>query len=303
MMTKESYVSDSPFRSGFVSLIGRPNVGKSTLMNRFLGEKISITSAKPQTTRNRIQGIHSTPAGQIIFIDTPGIHEPRSLLHRQMVQSARASLADVDLILFLADVGRLPDDGERDIAKLLGETKKKVILVLNKVDTIPPHLLEKRFQAYAELLPSSQAVVVSALRGEGVPELLQSILGQLSPGPAYFPDDILTDLPERFIVAEIVREKIFRLTRDEVPFGTAVVVDSFTEREDGTVAISATITVEKDSHKGIIIGRGGDMLRRIGSQARHDVERLLQCHVYLELFVRVRKEWSDDPRFLKELGY
>ncbi|HEU0264630.1 MAG TPA: GTPase Era [Geobacterales bacterium] len=296
-------MSDSPFRSGFVSLIGRPNVGKSTLMNRFLGEKISITSAKPQTTRNRIQGIHSTPEGQIVFIDTPGIHEPRSLLHRQMVQSARASLADVDLILFLADVGRLPDDGERDIAKLLGETKKKVILVLNKVDTVPPHLLEKRFQAYAELLPSSQVAVVSALRGEGVPELLQSILGQLSPGPAYFPDDILTDLPERFIVAEIVREKIFRLTRDEVPFGTAVVVDSFTEREDGTVAISATITVEKDSHKGIIIGRGGDMLRRIGSQARHDVERLLQCHVYLELFVRVRKEWSDDPRFLKELGY
>ncbi|AAR35602.1 GTP-binding protein Era [Geobacter sulfurreducens PCA] len=297
-------LSKTPFRSGFVSIIGRPNVGKSTLLNRILGEKIVITSDKPQTTRNRIQGIHNLPGAQIVFIDTPGIHHARSRLNKFMVEEALSSIREVDLVMLLVEANRAPGDQEREIAGLLPSVNVPVFLVVNKIDLIDPDILAERLTAYAELFPFREVVPVSAETGENVERLVEVVRDTLPEGPVYFPDDILTDLPERFIVAEIVREKVFRLTRDEIPYSTAVEVDSFREREDGgLVSISATITVERDSQKGIIIGRKGAMLKQIGSEARLEIERLLDTKVFLELFVRVRRDWSENPNILKELGY
>ncbi len=297
-------MSDQPFRSGFVSIIGRPNVGKSTLLNRILGEKIAITSDKPQTTRNRIQGIYNQPDRQVVFIDTPGIHQAKSLLNKYMVETARASIQEVDVIVLLVEAGDLPGKQEAFVLDLLRGVATPVILVINKVDTLKKELLLERIAAYAGLLPFREILPISALTGDGV-ELLVEVVGKLLPeGPPYFPDDILTDVPERFIAAEIIREKIFRLTRDEVPYSVAVEIESFKEREDGTlISIAAAINVEKDSQKGIIIGRKGELLKKIGTLARKDLERLLQTKVYLELFVRVRSEWSENARMLKEFGY
>lgn len=296
-------MNDKPFLSGFVSIIGRPNVGKSTLMNRILGEKIVITSDKPQTTRNRIKGIHNIPGGQIVFIDTPGIHRATSLLNRYMVEQAQNAIGEVDVVLFLAEADEQNLRREAQIMGILAATKAPVILALNKIDLVAKEALLERMAAFAALYPFREIVPVSALNGEGVEILVECIAKYLPEGPLYFPDDILTDLPERFIVAEIIREKVFRLTRDEVPYSTAIEIESFKERPDGLVAIAAVINVERDSQKGIIIGKRGAMLKRIGTEARQEIERFLDTRVFLELFVKVRRDWSEDPRMLREMGY
>lgn len=296
-------MSEQVFRSGFVSIVGRPNVGKSTLLNRILGEKLMITSDKPQTTRNQIKGIHNIPGGQIVFLDTPGIHRAKTRLNKFMVEEALSSVQGVDLILFLVDGAVEPEKEAGMIKEVLSGVEAPVILVMNKIDLIPKGELLERMGVYSDTYPFKEIIPVSASTGDGVEQLVQLVHGLLPEGPCYFPDDILTDVPERFIVAEIVREKIFRLTRDEVPYSVAVVVDSFKERENGVVAIQATINVERDSQKGIIIGRRGDMLKKIGSQSRLEIERLLDAKVFLELFVRVSGEWSDNSRMLKEFGY
>lgn len=297
-------MSETPFRSGFVAIIGRPNVGKSTLLNRILGEKIVITSDKPQTTRNRVQGIHNLPGAQIVFIDTPGIHQARSRLNRYMMEEALSSVKGVDVVLLLVEADRLSCSGDDLILQVLGGIGVPVLLVVNKIDLIRKEKLLEGIAAHAALFPFREIIPISAATGDGV-ELLEKLVAELLPeGVAYFPDDILTDLPERFVVAEMIREKVFRLTRDEIPFSTAVAIDSFTERpEKGLVEIAATITVEKDSQKGILIGKRGDMLKRIGTLARKDIERLLDTKVFLTLFVRVSRDWRDDRRMLKEFGY
>lgn len=297
-------MADKPFRSGFVSIIGRPNVGKSTLLNRILGEKIVITSDKPQTTRNRIKGIHNIPGAQIIFIDTPGIHRAKSLLNKYMVDEALASIREVDLILFLVEADAQAVNQETHILELLAEVKTPVILVLNKIDQVVKETLLERIAAYARLYPFKEIVPVSALGGDGVERLVECVSASLPEGPLYYPDDILSDVPERFLVAEIIREKIFRLTHDEVPYSVAVEVECFKERPDGTlIAITAAINVERDSQKGIIIGKKGAMLKKIGMEARGEIEQLLDARVFLELFVKVRRDWSENPRLLKEMGY
>ncbi len=297
-------MSEKQFRSGFAALIGRPNVGKSTLLNAVLGEKIVITSDKPQTTRNRIQGIHSTPAGQIVFIDTPGVHRARTRFNRAMVDTALASLQGVDVVLYLVEATADPAAEESMIRETLAGTSSPVLLVINKIDQVPRETLLGKLDAYSRLHPFRELVPVAALTGDGVEHLAEVVFGYLPEGPAYFPDDILTDLPERFIVAELIREQVFRLTRDEIPYSVAVEVEQFTERPDGaTIAISAAINVERDSQKGVIIGRRGEMLKRIGTAARLEIEQLLAARVYLELFVRVSRNWSENPNKLKEFGY
>lgn len=296
-------MTDKSFRSGFVSIVGRPNVGKSTLLNRIVGEKVAITSEKPQTTRNRIQGIKNFTGGQAIFIDTPGIHRAKSLLNRYMVEAALSSLKEVDVVLVLVEGADDPGRQESFLLELLRGVALPVFLVINKIDQVKKEALLQRIEQYRKLFSFKEIVPVSALKGDGVDLLMELVASHLPEGPQYFPDDILTDVPERFIAAEIVREKIFRLMRDEVPYSVAVEVESFKEREDGLVSISAAINVERDSHKGIIIGKGGEMLKKIGIQARRDLERLLQSKVYLELYVRIRRDWSEDKRQLKELGY
>jgi GTP-binding protein Era len=296
-------LTDKPFRSGFVSIIGRPNVGKSTLLNCILGEKIVITSDKPQTTRNRIKGIHNIPGAQIVFIDTPGIHRATSLLNKFMVEEALASIRDVDVILILMEANS--SDGSRgaQILEILAEVTTPVILVLNKIDLAAKGALLESIAAYDALYPFKEIIPVCALSGDGVEHLVNCVAGYLPEGPLYFPDDILTDLPERFIVAEIIREKIFRLTRDEVPYSTAVEVENFKERQDGLISIGAVINVERDSQKGIIIGKKGAMLKKIGIEARLEIEQFLATRIFLELFVRVHRDWSEDPRALKDMGY
>jgi GTP-binding protein Era len=297
-------LADKTFRSGFVSIIGRPNVGKSTLLNRILGEKIVITSDKPQTTRNRIKGIHNITGAQIIFIDTPGIHRAKSLLNRYMVDEALASIREVDMILFLVEADAVAVSQETQILELLSKATAPVILVLNKIDLVVKEALLERIAWYARLYPFKEIIPVSALSGDGVERLVECVCASLPEGPLYFPDDILSDVPERFLVAEIIREKIFRLTHDEVPYSVAVEVESFKERPDGTlIAIAAAINVERDSQKGIIIGKKGAMLKKIGMEARLEIEQLLDTRVFLELFVKVRRDWSENPRLLKEMGY
>lgn len=290
------------FTSGFVSIIGRPNVGKSTLLNGIIGEKIVITSDKPQTTRNRIQGIHNIPGGQIVFIDTPGIHAGRSRLNRSMVDVARSAISGVDLLMLVVEATGAADPAF--IQDVLGKVKIPVVLVINKIDLLPDkNMVLKKIADWADLYPFKEIIPISAGRNDGVDHLVAVVSGYLPEGPAMFPDDILTDMPEKFIVAEMIREKVFRLTRDEVPYSTAVVVETFIERENGVIAISAAIMLERDTQKGIIIGAKGEMLKKIGSQARQDIERLLGTRIYLELFVKVVENWSERPSQLRELGY
>ena len=295
-------MTDNKFKSGFVSIIGRPNVGKSTLLNRIIGEKIVITSDKPQTTRNRIQGIHNIPGGQIVFIDTPGIHKSRSRLNRSMVDVAMSAISGVDLLLLVVDGSAAVD--EAFVRDILAGVKTPVVLVLNKIDLLKNKgvLLEK-ITAYSGLHPFREVVPISAGTGNGVERLVEAITAYIPEGPALFPDDILTDMPEKFIVAEMIREKVFRLTQKEIPYSTAIEVESFTERENGVVAISAAVILERDTQKGIVIGRRGEMLKRIGSQARQDIERLLGTRVFLELFVKVEENWSERTSKLREFGY
>ena len=292
------------FRSGFVAIIGRPNVGKSTLLNCILGEKLVITSDKPQTTRNRIQGIHNVEGGQIVFIDTPGIHKGRSRLNRYMVDEAGAALEGVDVVLFLVDATGKPSQQFELLQERLGRIDAPVILIINKIDLISREQLIQKLSEYARLHDFREIVPVSAAKGEGVERLDRLLLPLLPEGPAYFPDDILTDAPERFVVAEIIREKVFRHTGDEIPYAVAVNVEEFDEGEDnGLIRISAVISVERETQKGIVIGKQGAMLKKIGTLARKEIEQLLGARVFLELFVRVRKDWTGNKNMMKELGY
>jgi len=297
-------LTDQQFHSGFVAIAGRPNVGKSTLLNAILGEKIVITSNKPQTTRNRIQGIHNLPGGQIIFIDTPGVHRAKSRLNRSLVDTAMEAIKGVDVVLFVVEATSSPAAESEMLIEMLTGVTVPVFLLINKVDLVEKSRLLQLMERYSDLFPFREIVPVSAQSGDGVERLVELACSYLPAGPAYFPDDILTDLPERFVVAEMIREKVFRLTRDEIPYSVAVQVESFKERPDnGVIAIAAVIIVERDSQKGIIIGQRGAMLKRIGTAARLEIERFLAQKVYLELFVKVSRDWSDNPQKLKEFGY
>lgn len=289
------------FKSGFISIIGRPNAGKSTLLNTILGEKVSIVSEKPQTTRNVIRGVKNLADAQIIFIDTPGIHKGRGLLNEFMVREAMNSLQDVDAVAYLIEAGRLTDD-DQFIINGLKKLKCPVIAAINKVDKAEKLKLLPMIEELSRLFPFREIVPISALKGDGVEVLLKIFSGLLPEGPKYFPEDILTDQPERFVAAEIIREKVFLFTRDEVPYSAAVAVEKFEEKKN-LVSISAVINVERDSQKGIIIGKKGAMLKRIGTEARLDIEKLLGAKVFLELFVRVQEDWTKSRSAMKDFGY
>jgi len=292
------------FKSGFIAIAGRPNVGKSTLLNAIVGEKLAITSRKPQTTRNRITGILNRDDGQFIFLDTPGIHDARTPLNRSMVKAAVSAFGEVDLILLLVEADRGYDPGDGLILDRLQAVAVPVFLVVNKIDLVEKPKLLPLIDRFRGLRDFREIVPVSAATGDGVDLLLERIRDAMPEGPKLFPDDLFTDQSERFIAAEIVREKILQLTHREIPYAAAVTVDSFKEDEEkNRIRITATITVEKDSQKGILIGRGGRMLKEIGTQARLEMERFFAAKVFLELFVRVRKDWTKDPRWLKEFGY
>jgi len=295
-------MSDTTYKTGFVSIIGRPNVGKSTLLNRILGEKIVAVSDKPQTTRNVIRGILSDETSQIVFVDTPGIHTARTRINRAMVDAAMTVVTGIDLMLLVVDATQRIE--EAFIKDICGKAGAPIYLVLNKIDQVTPK--EKLFtviEGYTRLYDFPEIIPISAQSGSNIERLVDLVREHLPEGEALFPDDILTDLPEKFIVAELIREKVFRLTNREVPYGTAVVVEAFAERENGLIAINAIIMVERDSHKGIIIGKKGTMLKKIGEQARRDIERLLGTKVYLELFVQVQERWTERTAMLRELGY
>lgn len=297
-------MTEQKFHSGFVAIAGRPNVGKSTLLNAFLGEKIVITSDKPQTTRNRIQGIHNLPNGQIVFIDTPGVHRAKSRLNRSLVDTAMEAVRGVDAILYLVDASASPSAEKEIMQEVLASATAPLYLAINKVDLVEKGKLLQLMSEYAKLFNFKEIVPLSARDGDGVAMLADILCQALPEGPAYFPDDILTDVPERFVVAEMIREKVFRATRDEIPYSVAVQVESFRENPDGgVIAIAAAIIVERDSQKGIIIGKRGEMLKKIGTAARHEIEAFLAQKVFLELFVKVSRDWSDNPQKLREFGY
>lgn len=292
------------FRSGYVAIVGRPNVGKSTLLNRILGEKIAITSPKAQTTRNRILGIHTVPGAQFLFLDTPGIHPPRGRLNKFMVDQALSACSEVDVVLFLAEANVLP--GERDdfVLRILEGSKAPVVLAINKIDRVAKPELLPRIDEWSRRFPFKEIVPLSALSGEGVEELVGVVRDLLPQGDAYYPEEMITDLPERFIVAEMVREQVLRQAREEVPYGVAVSIEKFEEKTDRPlVVINAVIHVERETHKRIVVGKGGSMIRSIGQNARRDIERLLDCRVFLELFVRVDRNWTESQRLLREFGY
>jgi len=293
---------DEAFRSGYVSIIGRPNVGKSTLLNNILGQKIAIVTERPQTTRNRLVGIRTLPDAQIIFIDTPGIHDPKHLLGRRMVKAAQDVLKEIDLVLFMID----PEQAvakDKEILALLRDSGSPVFLLINKIDRIKKNELLPLIETYRSLFAFREILPVSAQSGEGVDTVIEKVKEILPAGPKYYPDDMLTDQIERFMATEIIREKIMLKTSEEIPHSVAVEVLQWKEREDGLVAISANIYVEREGQKGIIIGKNGALLKMIGTNARHDIERLLGTKVFLQLWVKVRSGWRDDTRALKELGY
>jgi GTPase len=292
------------FKSGFVAIIGRPNAGKSTLLNTVLEEKIAIISDKPQTTRNRILGIKNHPAGQIIFLDTPGIHRSKSRLNQSMVKTALATYNEVDLICFLIEANH-PDAEENDfILETLEKVPTPVFLLINKIDLVLKEKILPVIERFSRQRHFVQMIPISGLQGEGVEILLNEILKVLPEGPVLFPEDVITDLPERFLAGEFIREKVFQLTRQEIPYATAVVVEDFQEKpEKNLVVIKATIQVERDTQKGILIGEKGRMLKEIGRQAREEIEALLGTKVFLELWVKVEKDWREDPRALQRLGF
>lgn len=292
-----------PSRSGFVALIGRSNVGKSTLLNRLIGQKIAITSSKPQTTRNRILGILSRTDGQILFLDTPGLHAARSRLNKLMIEQAHEACREVDLILWLVEADR-PADNQSLVGEAFRQSGAPVVLVVNKCDLAGPEQLLPLLAAYGRLRDFAAVVPVSAKTGAGCDRLVEVIMGLLPEGPCYYPDDQVTDLPERFIVAELIRERVLELTRDEVPYGAAVSIESFREEpERNLVVIQAVIHVEREMHKRMVVGKGGATIGRIGREARLAIEALLGVRVFLELFVRVEAGWTSSDRALRELGY
>lgn len=290
------------FKSGYVSIIGQPNVGKSTLLNSLLDEKVSIVTPRSQTTRNRIIGIKTLPDAQIVFIDTPGIHRPKNRLGEVMVKTAIGSLGDVDLVLFMVEP-HMPDKDDRGIVPLLKNVKTPVVLIINKIDTIKKQELLPLINRFSELFSFTEIIPVSALKRDGMDVLIKTICDILPAGPKYFPDDLFTDQAERFMVSEIIREKIMAMTHEELPHAVAVEIITWTEREDGLVSISGNIYVEREGQKAIIIGKKGAMLKAIGSAARVEIEHLLHAKVFLALWVKVRKKWRDDDQLLRELGY
>jgi GTP-binding protein Era len=300
---KNKEKTEPSFRSGYIAIIGRPNVGKSTLLNQILGEKVAIVSPKPQTTRNRVSGIRTTAASQIIFIDTPGIHQGHSLMNRRLMDTALHTLDDVDGVLWLLDAyGKIKQEEER-IAETLRGVETPVLILLNKMDLVSKGKLLPLMERCAQLLPDKEIVPVSALKGEGLDIVLNIVEGWLPVGPQYFTEGEHTDQSERFLASEIVREKVFLLTREEIPYGVAVTIDEFTEKEEkNLIVIAATIHTERDSHKGILIGKHGSMLKEIGKQAREELESLLGCRIFLELFVRVDPGWTQNPQALIEMG-
>lgn len=298
-----SRMNENPaYKSGFATLIGRPNVGKSTLMNRLIGQKIAITSNRPQTTRNRIQTVLTTEEGQIVFLDTPGIHKAKNKLGEYMVNVAERTMEDVDVILWLVEPTGYIGAGERHIIEQLKKTKTPVILVINKIDTVKKDALFAFIDTYRKELDFQEIVPVSALKGDNTDELVKCIFKYLPYGPAFYDEDTITDQPMRQIVAELIREKALRLLEDEIPHGIAVSIESM--KEKGKIChIDATIVCERESHKGIIIGKGGAMLKKIGSTARPEIEDLLEMQVNLQLWVKVKKDWRDSDFLLKNFGY
>jgi GTP-binding protein Era len=292
------------FRSGFIAIVGAPNVGKSTLLNQMLGEKISITSKKPQTTRNRILGVVHRPFSQLIFIDTPGIHKATHPLNVRIVDAALSAIGNVDIILVMVDVANPDPKSEAFLVEKLRKRKRSVVLVLNKIDLIKKPMLLSLIDKWANEYPFEAIIPISAILGDQIEELLEVMEDLLPEGPLYYPEETLTDLPERFITAEMIREKVFRLTGHEIPYSTAVTVDSFSEeKKDALVKIHATIHVERASQKGIIIGKSGSKLKMIGTEARKEIERMVGTKVFLKLFVRVHKNWSKDTKALRRFGY
>ena len=291
-------------KSGFVTLIGRPNVGKSTLMNRLIGQKIAITSNKPQTTRNKIQSVYTCEQGQIVFLDTPGIHKAKNKLGDYMVNVAQHTLSEVDVILWLVEPSTFIGAGERHIIEQLKKTKTPVILVINKTDTVKREEIMTFIDDYRKALDFAEIVPVSALKGDNTQDLIDSIFKYLPYGPMFYDEDTVTDQPQRQIVSELIREQALRCLDEEIPHGIAVSIDQMKWRaDDSIVDIDATIVCERDSHKGIIIGKGGSMLKKIGSRARKEIEDLLETQLNLKLWVKVKKDWRDSDFLLKNFGY
>lgn len=291
-------------KSGFVTLIGRPNVGKSTLMNQLIGQKIAITSNKPQTTRNRIQTVYTDDNGQIIFIDTPGMHKAKNKLGDYMMEAVNKTIRDVDVICWLVEIGNKVGKGEERIAQSLASARVPIILVINKIDSHKPEDVFECISLYNQLMNFDSIVPVSAIEGKNTDELIKEIFKYLPYGPQYYDEDTVTDQPERQIVAEIIREKSLHALSDEIPHGIAVVIETMKQRPNGKlVDIDASIVCERDSHKGIIIGKGGQMLKKIGINSRFEIEKMLEKKVNLNLWVKVRKDWRDSELMLKNFGY
>ncbi len=292
------------FKSGFVALVGRPNVGKSTLMNHLIGQKIAITSEKPQTTRNRIQTVYTDERGQIVFLDTPGIHKAKNKLGEYMVNVAESTLKEVDVILWLVEPSTFIGAGERHIAEILGKVKTPVILVINKIDKVKNQDdILTYMDAYREVCDFAEIVPVSALRSRNTGKMTELIFKYLPYGPQYYDEDTVTDQPIRQIAAELIREKALRLLEEEIPHGIAVTIEAMTERKNGMFDIEANIVCERESHKGIIIGKGGSMLKKIGTSARIEIENLMGAKVNLQLWVKVRDKWRDSELYMKNYGY
>lgn len=291
------------FKSGFVSIIGRPNVGKSTFLNRMIGQKIAIMSDKPQTTRNKIQGVYTEEDAQIVFIDTPGIHKPKHKLGDFMMKIAQNTLREVDIILFMVNAEEGPGRGDEFIIEKLQHTKQPVFLIINKIDQIHPDELLPLIDKYRTLYPFAEIIPISALEGNNVDALARTVKKYLPEGPQYYPSNQITDHPERFIMEELIREKVLHLTREEIPHSVAVVIDAIQKREGGAVYVNATIVVERPSQKGIVIGKQGAMLKEIGKRARMDIEALLGSKVFLEVWVKVIKDWRNKMTQLRDLGF
>lgn len=296
---------EKQFKSGFISIIGRPNVGKSTFLNRVIGQKIAIMSDKPQTTRNKIQGVLTRESSQMVFIDTPGIHKPKHKLGEFMMKVSKNTLREVDLIMFMVNAEEKIGKGDEFILEMLQETKTPIFLVINKIDKIHPDELLTIIDSYKNRLDFAEIVPISALQGNNVDNLLATIEKYLPEGPQYYPADQVTDHPERFIISELIREKVLHLTREEIPHSVAVVIDKIRrdEENENLIHVHATIMVERDSQKGIIIGKRGSLLKEVGTQARKDIEMLLGSKVYLELWVKVQKDWRNKATHLRDFGY
>lgn len=299
---KIQIMNSEKFKSGYVSISGKPNVGKSTLLNTLLGQKISIVTPKPQTTRNKILGIKTTANAQIIFIDTPGIHKPKHMLGQLMLKDAKEAVKEVDIILFLVEPSE-PSKNDIFIMEKVINLQKPTFLIINKIDTIKKAELLPLIERFNSLFPFSETIPISALKGDGIDILIETIIKYLPEGPKYYPDELVTDQLERFMVSEIVREKIMQVTEEEVPYSVATEVTDWQEREDGTIFIKTNIYVEREGQKGIIIGKDGERLKAIGTKARMEIEKLLDAKVFLELWVKLKKDWRSNEKMLKRLGF